>query len=61
MELDDTALVRPSKLAPVRRSGSAGSTTIADKPLEIQRRCKGKADKPAAEDDHVRSVHRALH
>jgi len=33
MELDETALVRPSKAALVRGAGSAGSTTIADRPL----------------------------
>src|SRR5438270_3770473 len=34
IELDETALVRPSKAAPFLCSGSAGSTTIADTPLE---------------------------
>src|SRR4051794_18512779 len=33
IELDDTALVRPSNAASLRKSGSAGSTTIAETPL----------------------------
>src|SRR4051795_4130498 len=34
IELDETALVRPSTAAPFLCSGSAGSTTIAETPLE---------------------------
>src|SRR5258707_5233294 len=33
IELEETALVRPSNAASVRRSGSGGSTTITDSPL----------------------------
>src|SRR4051812_23319367 len=34
IELEDTALVRPSKEDSPRGAGSAGSTRIADRPLE---------------------------
>ena len=57
IELDETALVRPSKLASVRGAGSAGSTTMLESPLEIERGGERQADQAAAEDDHVRAVH----
>src|SRR3954452_13978754 len=34
IELEETAVVRPSKMASERGAGSAGSTTMADRPLE---------------------------
>ena len=57
IELDETALVRPSNAPLARGAGSAGSTTIAERPLEVQRRRQSEADETSTEDDHVRPVH----
>ena len=57
IELDDTALVRPSKAASVRGAGSAGSTTMLERPPEFERRREREADESAAEDDYVRPIH----
>ena len=55
-ELDETAVARPSKAGVERPPGSAGSTTIAERPSGRARR-RGEADQPAAEDDDVRAIH----
>ena len=58
IELEETALVRPSKAASCRGAGSAGSITTTDNPLEIERGDEGQANETSTEDDHVRPVHR---
>src|SRR6185437_13717142 len=46
IELDETALVRPSNEASARGRGSAGSTTIADSPLESSAEASARPTNP---------------
>jgi hypothetical protein len=46
IELEETALVRPSKLAFARGPGSAGSTMIAVKPLESRADASANPTRP---------------
>src|SRR6476469_6566278 len=46
IELEDTALVRPSKHDSPRGAGSAGSTTIAESPLESSAEASARPTRP---------------
>ena len=57
IELDDTALVRPSNAAPARGAGIGGIDDDRREAARIERRGEREPDQPTAEDDHVRSIH----
>ena len=58
IELDETALVRPSNAASSRGAGIGGIDDDRRQAARIERGGERQADQPAAEDDHVRAVHR---
>ena len=57
IELDETALVRPSNAAVFARVGIGGIDDDRRQAARIERRGQRQADQPAAEDDHVCPVH----
>ena len=57
IELDETALVRPSNAGVAARRRVGGIDDDRRQAARIERRGEREADQPAAEDDHVRAVH----